>query len=146
MGYAPSIRVLALGLITHNTRIFVSEGYDPKKQEKFYRSLGGGVEFGEYSAQALEREFQEEIQAELKNIRYLGCFENIFVFNGSPGHEIVQLYGCDFVDPKFYEHDSFKFYEGKHEKLAMWVECEEFLSGKSTLYPLGIEKFLIPLT
>ncbi|MGB6297386.1 MAG: NUDIX domain-containing protein, partial [Rivularia sp. (in: cyanobacteria)] len=64
------IRVLALGLIRdQNNRIFLSEGYDPVKKDKFYRAMGGGVEFGETSKQALQREFQEEIQAEITNIR-----------------------------------------------------------------------------
>ena len=95
------IRVLALGLIRDGERIFISEGYDPVKQQTFYRAMGGGVEFGETSLEALGREFQEEVQAELKNIRYLGCLENIFTFNGKSGHEIIQLYECDFVDNRF---------------------------------------------
>ena len=76
------IRVLALGMIIDGDRIFISEGYDPVKQQTFYRAMGGGVDFGETSRDALQREFQEEIQAELTNIRYLGCLENLFVFNG----------------------------------------------------------------
>ena len=59
------IRILALGLIRDGDRIFISEGYDPGKQQTFYRVLGGGVDFGETSRDALQREFQEEIQAEL---------------------------------------------------------------------------------
>jgi 8-oxo-dGTP pyrophosphatase MutT (NUDIX family) len=97
------IRVLALGLIRDGERIYISQGYDPVKQQTFYRAMGGGVDFGETSRDALQREFLEEIQAELTNIRYLGCLENLFTFNGQQGHEILQVYQCDFVDPKFYE-------------------------------------------
>ncbi|MBC6435410.1 NUDIX domain-containing protein, partial [Nostoc sp. HG1] len=79
---AGEIRVITLGLIRDGERIFLSEGYDPVKQGTFYRALGGGVEFGETSRAGLEREFQEEIQAELTNIKYLGCIENLFTFNG----------------------------------------------------------------
>ena len=133
------IRVLALGLIRDGDRTFISEGYDPVKQQTFYRAMGGGVDFGETSHDALQREFQEEIQAELTNIQYLGCLENLFVFNGNPGHEIIQLYRCDFVDPKFYQLEQLTFAEGKREKTALWVDISRFKSGELKLVP---EQFL----
>ncbi|TAE56790.1 MAG: NUDIX domain-containing protein [Nostocales cyanobacterium] len=130
------IRVIVLALIRDGNRIFVSEGYDPKKQSTFYRALGGGVEFGETSRIALEREFQEEIQAELTNISYLSCIENLFIFNGKQGHEIIQLYQCDFADPKFYQIESLTFSETPERKhRALWVEIEKFRSGELRLVP-----------
>lgn len=129
------IRVLALGLIRDGDRIFMSEGYDPVKQNTFFRALGGGVDFGETSLDALQREFQEEIQAELTNIQYLGCIENLFTFNGKPGHEIIQLYQCDFVDPKLYQIERTIFAEGDRQKAALWVEVDRFKSGELRLVP-----------
>lgn len=110
------IRVIALGLIREGDRVFISQGYDPAKQQAFYRAMGGGVDFGETSREALQREFKEEIQAELTNIRYLGCLENLFIFNGKQGHEILQVYECDFADPKFYQLEQLVFTEGKRKK------------------------------
>ncbi|MDY7024055.1 MAG: NUDIX hydrolase [Cyanobacteriota bacterium] len=133
------IRVLALGLIQDGARLFLSQGYDSAKQETFYRALGGGIDFGEQSRQALEREFMEEIQATLTNIQYLGCLESIFVHQDKPGHEIIQLYKCDFADPKFYQIEQLTFKEGKREKVALWVPLEQVLSGELILYP---ENFL----
>ncbi len=144
MGWSERIRVLALGLIQRDNRVFLSEGYDPARQLTFYRALGGGVDFGEPSAVALEREFQEELQAELRDIAYLGCLENIFTFNGKPGHEIIQLYRCDFVDPKFYQIESLEFQEGERQKLARWVAVEQLLQGELTLYPDGFSRYLTP--
>ena len=130
------IRVIVLALIRDGDRIFVSEGIDPLKQDTFYRALGGGVEFGETSRVALEREFQEEIQAELTNIRYLGCIENLFIFNGKQGHEIIQLYQCDFADPKFYQIESLTFPESESRKhLALWIDIARFKSGELRLVP-----------
>lgn len=139
MHNSKEIRVIALGLIKDGERIFISEGYDPVKEQTFYRAMGGGVEFGETSFEALKREFQEEIQAELTNIRYLGCLENIFTFNGQPGHEIIQLYQCDFVDQKFYQQEKFVFSEGERQKKAVWVEISRCKSGELRLVP---EQFL----
>ncbi|MBD1921033.1 NUDIX hydrolase [Microcoleus sp. FACHB-831] len=133
------IRVLALGIIQDGDRIFISQGYDPVKQKTFYRAMGGGVDFGETSLQALKREFQEEIQAELTNIKYLGCQENLFVFNGKQGHEILQIFKCDFVDQKFYQLESLTFAEGERKKTALWVNIERFKSGELLLVP---EQFL----
>lgn len=137
------IRVLALGLIRdQNNRTLLSEGYDPVKKDNFYRALGGGVEFGETSEEALKREFQEEIQAELTNIRYLACLENIFTFQGNPGHEIIQLYQCDLVDPKFYQQEKIVFNEGEREKTALWMDITTLKSGKFRLVPQQFLKYL----
>ena len=139
MHKAGEIRVLALGLITQGERTFISEGYDPIKEQTFYRAMGGGVDFGETSLEALQREFQEEIQAELTNIHYLGCIENLFTFNGKQGHEILQVYQCDFVDTKFYQLENLVFAEGERQKTALWVEISRFKSGELKLVP---EQFL----
>lgn len=137
------IRVLALGLIRDGDRTFISEGYDPVKQLTFYRALGGGVDFGETSYDALQREFKEELQAELTNIKYLGCLENLFTFNGQQGHEIIQVYQCDFVEPKFYQLEQIVFPEGDRKEKALWVDISCFKSGKLKLVP---EQFLDYLT
>lgn len=136
------IRVLALGLIKKGDRVFISQGYDLVKQQTFYRAMGGGVDFGETSLEALIREFQEEIAAQLTNIRYLGCLENLFTFNGKQGHEILQVYECDFADPKFYELESLVFAEGKRQKTALWVDISRFKSQELLLVPEPFLEFL----
>lgn len=133
------IRVLALGWVQDGERVFLSQGYDPGKQQTFYRAMGGGVEFGETSREALQREFYEEIQAEITNIRYLDCIESLFTYNNKPGHEILFVYECDFVDPKFYQIDKLDFKEGKRKKTALWVDTNSFKTGESQLLP---EQFL----
>ena len=136
------IRVLALGLIRDGDRLFLSQGYDAVKQESFYRALGGGVDFGETSEQALQREFKEELQAELTNIHYLGCLESIFTFKGKQGHEVIQLYQCDFVDRQFYKVEQLSFVEGNRKKAAMWVDISRFESGELILVPDGFMKYV----
>ncbi len=135
MSKSNKIRVLALGLIQNGDRIFVSQGYDDVKKQTFYRALGGGVGFGEFSIDALKREFQEEIQAELTNISYLGCLENIFDFQGKSHHEFIQLYQCDFVDVRFYQLEELEFLEKKRKKKALWVPVNFFKSGELILFP-----------
>ncbi len=135
------IRVLALGIIQDGDRLFVGEGYDPIAQTNFYRVLGGGVDVGETSLDALKREFQEEIQAELTNIEYVACLENIFTFKDKPKHEVIQLYRCDFADRKFYELDAIEFSEGTRSKKAYWIDRKRFESGELRLVPEGFLQY-----
>lgn len=136
------IRVLALGIIRQGDRLFLGEGYDPIKQESFYRALGGGVDFGETSLEALKREFQEEIQAELTHIEYISCLENIFIYKGKQKHEIIQLYRCDFVDPKFYQIDEIPFSEGDRQKMARWIDIQRLKSGELRIVPEGFLQYI----
>lgn len=137
------IRFLVLGLIKdNNNRVFLSQGYDSNKQAYFYRALGGGIEFGESSLEALKREFKEELDATVTNIQYLTCLESIFSFNGQPGHEVIQLYQCDFTHPKFYDEEVVKFNEGKREKVARWVDVDKCRSGELNVVPEQVREYL----
>ena len=138
------IRPLAICLFRHNDCILVAEGYDPVKKESFYRPLGGGIEFGEYSEQTIRREILEEIGAEVCELKYLGTLENIFVFNGTPGHEIVQVYNGSLRDTRLYEQTVIVGQEvdinGSFR--AVWKRIDEFGEGKSILYPTGLLEIL----
>jgi|SRR6185503_14108267 8-oxo-dGTP pyrophosphatase MutT (NUDIX family) len=138
------IRPLAICVFRRNNRILVAEGYDSVKVEHFYRPLGGGIEFGEYSEETIRRELLEEIGAEVSELKYLGTLENVYVFNGTPGHEIIQVYDGVLRDARLYEQavivgqeldidDSFR---------AMWKHLDEFGDGKSILYPTGLLNIL----
>ena len=139
----PRIRPIALGLIKHQGHVFVSKGNDTVKEQVFYRFLGGGIEFGESSVQALKREFQEEIQAELTNIQYLTCLENIFICYGKPGHELIQLFRCDFVEPQFYDlEQTFTLLEGKDKHDAIWIPIDQVRSGLLNLVPENCHPYI----
>ena len=138
------IRPLAICVFRYNNRILVAEGYDPIKKETFYRPLGGGIEFGEYSEQTIHREVEEEIGAEVYELRYLGTLENVYVFNGTPGHEIVQVYDGVLKDAHFYERAVIVGREIDIDSSfqAMWKHLDEFDEGKLILYPTGLLKLL----
>ena len=137
------IRPIALGLIEHQHHIFVSQGQDKKTKETFYRFLGGGIDFGETSQAALIREFQEEIQAELRDIEYLTCLDNIFMLNGKPKHELIQLFRCQFVDTAFYQlNETFDLVEGDRTTQAFWIETADVLARRCWLVPESCLKYL----
>jgi len=140
----PHIRPLAICIFRHNDKILVFEEHDPSKGETFYRPLGGGIEFGEDSQATIHRELMEEIGAEVKDLIYLGTLENIFVFNGEPGHEIVQVYDGALVESGLYEQAVISGYEaGLNVPLkVLWKSLDEFGPGKSILYPTGLLELL----
>jgi 8-oxo-dGTP pyrophosphatase MutT (NUDIX family) len=134
------IRPLAICVFRHRDRILVAEGYDPVKQETFYRPLGGGIEFGESSEQTIHRELLEEIGEEVCELQYLGTLENIFIFNGTAGHEIVQVYDGTLNDAGLYEQTVILGREVDIDETfrAIWKHVDEFGPGKSILYPTGL--------
>ena len=133
------VRALAICLFRRGERILVAEGYDPVKRETFYRPLGGGIEFGERGEETIQRELREEIQAEVADVHYLFTFENIYVFNGEPGHEIAMVYDGRLVDESLYEREHIEGTElGAPEGAAfqaVWKSLSDFGEGKDILYP-----------
>ena len=138
---AGRIRAITIALFVHEGRFLVGECYDPTKAQTFYRPLGGAIEFGEHSIEALRREVREEVNAEITDIRYLGTMENIYIFDGTPGHEIVQVYDATFTDPAIYERDAFMGDEGGNPFIATWMAPDEF-NDVTPVYPAGLLEFL----
>ena len=118
------------------------EADDSIKGETFYRPLGGGIEFGETGANAIAREIREEIGAEIAEVEYLGALENIFTYNGLPGHEIVQVYDARFVDKSLYSASHIRGVESNGEPMTvLWKSVREFSAGHP-LYPSGLLSLL----
>ena len=69
------VRPVALCVIRRDGNLLVFEGYDTAKKDHFYRPLGGTIEFGESSADAAAREMAEELNTEVRNVRWLGVIE-----------------------------------------------------------------------
>ena len=140
------IRPLAICLFHNKNRILVAEGYDPIKGETFYRPLGGGIEFGERSEETICRELMEEIGVEVKadSLKYLGTLENIFIFNGIPGHEIVMVYDGELSPSELYDQEVIIGQEVDIDESfsATWKSLDEFGVGKSILYPTGLREML----
>ena len=107
--------------------------------------MGGGIEFGEFSEETIRRELKEEINAEVGDLRYLGTLENIFIFNGNRGHEIVQVYDGVLKDSGLYEQAEVEGTEADIHDLfrAYWKRLDEFGEGQSILYPEGLLELLV---
>ncbi|HMD89579.1 MAG TPA: NUDIX hydrolase [Anaerolineaceae bacterium] len=137
------VRPIALGVFQKDKRILVSEGFDIVKKQAFFRPLGGKIEFGEYGYQTVIREIKEEIHADVTNLNYLGTLENIFIYNGQKGHEIILVYDCEFVDPTMYSKLIINGLEDDGVQIkAVWKSLLEIKEDGVPLYPSGLMQLL----
>ena len=140
------VRPLAICVFRHNNRILVAEGYDPVRDQHFYRPLGGGIEFGEPSFETICRELMEEINAEVdqESLVYLGTLENIFTFNGIASHEIILVYDGALKETGLYDRAVIVGEEANGVEIrAVWKNIDDFGAGKSILYPTGLLEMLV---
>lgn len=136
------IRPIVLALIRRGNEILVESYRDPIKAEYFYRFLGGGIEFHERAAAAIQRELLEEIGAKkVKVLQHIVTLENLFTFKGKDEHEIVYCYEVE-IDAHFYEKIAFQKEEGLDLSQAIWVDKNVFLQKEAKLYPPEILPFL----
>jgi NADH pyrophosphatase NudC (nudix superfamily) len=70
------IHPFAICVSHHAGRILVRESQDPIERGIILRPLGDGIEFGETSARAVEREVREEIGAGVARVCLFGTIEN----------------------------------------------------------------------
>ncbi len=137
------IRVKVICVIYRGEEILVFEARDQHKAETYYRPLGGVMEFGEYSMPAVRREFREEINSELENLRYRHVFENIFMIEGRPYHEIVFVFQGDLVNKSIYDKPFIYGQEDNGQPFkALWKALSDFNDGPP-LYPDGLLEFLM---
>lgn len=135
----PRIRPLAIGLLLHEDHLLFAEGHDGVKGETFYRALGGEIEFGEAAAEAVVREFREELGRAVEVRALLGVIENRFTLQGEPGHEVIFEFLVAFAPgeaPKDFEPLTAD--EGGHPFTARWLPLAEVLAGAWRVYPEGV--------
>jgi len=138
------IRVKAMAYLPNaaGTHHAVLKATDPSDGRAFHRLLGGGVEMGESSEAAVVREIAEELGATLVDPRLLGVLENVFTYDGEPGHEVVFVYAG-----RLAEGDVVPLEGAWYEDVGvpMWVEwrpCDADDAGALPLYPDGLGRLL----
>lgn len=115
------IRTVAICVFRNGERILAARGRDSVTGSRFYRPLGGSVEFGETAVDAIRREIREELGQEISHPIQLGVLENIFVYEGRQCHEIVFVFDARFHDQRLYAEESIRFTEAGWDGDAVWV-------------------------
>jgi ADP-ribose pyrophosphatase YjhB (NUDIX family) len=131
----PVIRLRAICVFRRGDDILVAFALDPRNGGRYARTLGGAVEFGETSEEALRREIREELGAEIANPRLLGVLENIFTIEGRERHEIVFVYDAEFADAAWNARTEMAVNESACLTPAHWVPLASLGDDGVPVYP-----------
>ena len=138
-------RVVALGLFRRaGDQVLVTSFRDGVTQHTLHRPPGGGVHFGESAREALTREMREEFGQESRIGEQVGVFEDIFLHEGQPGHEIVFVFDAVFDDQAPYQQDELTLTDyGGIAVPARWAAAGSFApAGPHFLCPPGLADVL----
>ena len=132
-----SIRNLAVGLPQRGEFLLASLGQDRVSGAEFCRAIGGGINFGERAADAVVREFREELDVAVVPTELLGVIENLFEFEEQPGHEIVHVFALESAELDRVGLDaSLSVLDAGN--LVRWYAISDLRTGHPPLYPDGI--------
>jgi ADP-ribose pyrophosphatase YjhB (NUDIX family) len=137
-----AIRPLAIGLIRRGDEILVMVVRDDQGRIKGWRPPGGGIEFGEPAERALIRELLEELGEPVECGRRICVLENIFMHEGSPGHEVVFVFEVEFSNPSAYATEQYAYFDQGIANEVVWRKTSELLGSVEPLFPEGLRQYL----
>lgn len=136
------VRVKVVCVFSHGDRILAIDAFDPTKEQRFWGPIGGRVEFGETSRDAIVCEVREELSGEVRDLRLLGVLENIFTYDGGDGHEIVFVYDGQLAERSLYEEATVRGVESNGEEfIAYWIDPSNADHGWP-VYPDGLTELM----
>lgn len=110
--------------------------------EPYYRPAGGGIDYGETSRAAVQREIWEELGALVEPQRLLTVAENIYADEkGKIAHQIMFLWEVTFVDSSLYHREVFTVDDEHTVREAHWVSGADLAARGINLFPNALREF-----
>lgn len=139
-----TIRAKVIGIAKQADHLLVCEVLNDDGQLKGWCPIGGGIEFGETSEHALNREIKEELGCGVIISGEPFICENIFEHHGFKGHEIILAFPIRFDDAQIYSKKRFQIRESRGSMhWVEWVEVERFRSGQAILFPPALKQHIL---
>ncbi|QQS39106.1 NUDIX domain-containing protein [Candidatus Woesebacteria bacterium] len=136
------IKVKAMCIIKHNDKLLLNKGFDSIKNETFYRLIGGHVEFGEKAIDTLKREIFEELGVEIFNLEFVTPIEEIFIYQGERGHEVIFVFEGELRDEKVLGSETIPNPDSPNFP-AVWIPVSLVKDKSIICYPtFEIEKYI----
>ncbi|AXA41881.1 NUDIX hydrolase [Rhizobium leguminosarum] len=137
------IRVKVIGLAWRKDQLLAAEVEDDSGRIKGVRPLGGAIEFGESREEAMQREFQEELETDIRIVGPWHLLENIYEHHGATGHEYIFAADIELADASLYERDEIHYSElDETAATARWFGRDRLRDAGIDLYPTGLDKLL----
>lgn len=131
------LNVRAAGVMIHNGKVLFYRNVN----SDYYALIGGRVEIGESSEDTIKREIKEELGKDIKITKYISTIENFFEIKGSKYHEIMFVYGIEFINEEDKKIDYvMKNIEGKDYLQYEWIELDRI--EEYTLLPKVLKEVL----
>jgi len=142
-----NVRPQVLGLVRRSDGDVLVQQLPGDDDGHFHRFVGGGIHPGERSADAVEREFREELDLAAAAGPTVCTLENLFTYGRAEHHELVVVRAVAFDDPAAYDRDRFHGVDGGGavEYEAYWRSPAELRAADAPLYPAGIGDALAPV-
>jgi ADP-ribose pyrophosphatase YjhB (NUDIX family) len=149
------IGTVALGVIVREGHVLLEPMAEWLNTGLMWRPIGGYVEFGERAADAIVREFKEELNRDVEVVRLLEVYENLATFDVASGplpvHEISFWYELRLAahdepgnldDLPTFEVDA---PAGGQHSFARWLPAAELLAGEHPVFPPDLVGILRPV-
>jgi len=136
MSAQPNIRFRAAGLLQRENRIL----FQRNKKGDAWVLPGGQVEIGETSAEAIEREFQEELGLRIRVSRLICIIENFNAYEYDGLHEVGMYYMVTSDEEVPVNDSAFKGMDASVELTFKWISMDELDQHK--LYPRALKGLL----
>ena len=141
------IRPVALGVIVREAHVLLMKMPAWLLPARPYRAIGGFVEFGERAAEAVVREFREELARDVEVLSLLAVREHIFDFGVASGHEVTFYFELRFAPGHEPDLSPLRLIEDhprpdRREHEAEWVPVATLRAGSLGVYPADLLEVL----
>ena len=116
------LNVRTAGIIIHNNKVLVHRNIN----EDHYALIGGRIQIGENSEDALRREIQEEMGKEIQIMGNVATIENFFEMNSQKYHEIMFVHKAEFTNEEDQKiENTIQNIEGKDYLKYEWIDLDK---------------------